>query len=150
MKNDDTNDCRVTSWCVMTSNAYVFNYCIIRRNNLLSGIFSYMIFWLSHLRNKKIKKVYQPERLLILWYFKLFLSHFLIGRGKKKEYKKLLPWIAGIFLIKGAILPIAIGKLKLLVGKALLITVMALMLISIISLKKISSGGHSSKPQVSK
>lgn len=61
------------------------------------------------------------------------------GRGKKKKGSHLiLPLILG-----GTLIPLALGALALLAGKALIVSKLALVLAAIIGLKKLLSGGHS-------
>ncbi|VEN54173.1 unnamed protein product [Callosobruchus maculatus] len=70
------------------------------------------------------------------------------GRGKKKKMSGylLLPLILG-----GTMIPLALGALALLAGKALIVSKLALVLAGIIGLKKLlsgSSGGHESGHEV--
>lgn len=61
------------------------------------------------------------------------------GRGKKKKMGGflLLPLVLG-----GTLIPLALGALALLAGKALIVSKLALVLAGIIGLKKLLSGGH--------
>ncbi|XP_013185070.1 uncharacterized protein LOC106130713 [Amyelois transitella] len=62
------------------------------------------------------------------------------GRGKKKKAAKMLgPLIAALALKMMALLPLAIGAIALIAGKALLIGKLALVLSAIIGLKKLLS-----------
>lgn len=65
------------------------------------------------------------------------------GRGKKKKSSGLLllPLILG-----GTLVPLALGALALLAGKALIVSKLALVLAAIIGIKKLlsGSGGHDS------
>ncbi|CAG4964238.1 unnamed protein product [Parnassius apollo] len=62
------------------------------------------------------------------------------GRGKKKKASKILgPLIAAVMLKMMAILPLAIGAIALIAGKALLIGKLALVLSAVIGLKKLLS-----------
>jgi len=62
------------------------------------------------------------------------------GRGKKKKMGGLLllPLVLG-----GTLIPLALGALALLAGKALIVSKLALVLAAIIGLKKLLGGGHS-------
>lgn len=60
------------------------------------------------------------------------------GRKKKKNMSGLL---AIPLLIGGTLVPLALGALALLAGKALIVSKLALVLASIIGLKKLVSGG---------
>lgn len=65
---------------------------------------------------------------------------FLItGRRKKNKMSGLL---AIPMLIGGTLVPLALGALALLAGKALIVSKLALVLASIIGLKKLVSSGH--------
>lgn len=62
------------------------------------------------------------------------------SRGKKKKASKILgPLIAAVVLKMAALLPLAIGAIALIAGKALLIGKLALVLSAIIGLKKLLS-----------
>ncbi|CAB3257628.1 unnamed protein product [Arctia plantaginis] len=62
------------------------------------------------------------------------------GRGKKKKAAKILgPLIAAVALKMMALMPLAIGAIALIAGKALLIGKLALVLSAIIGLKKLLS-----------
>ncbi|KAK2579925.1 hypothetical protein KPH14_007605 [Odynerus spinipes] len=61
------------------------------------------------------------------------------GRRKKNKMGGLL---AIPLLIGGTLVPLALGALALLAGKALIVSKLALVLASIIGLKKLVSGGH--------
>ncbi|XP_011163934.1 uncharacterized protein LOC105198792 [Solenopsis invicta] len=61
------------------------------------------------------------------------------GRKKKNKMGGLL---AIPLLIGGTLVPLALGALALLAGKALIVSKLALVLASIIGLKKLVSGGH--------
>ena len=60
------------------------------------------------------------------------------GRKKKKNMSGML---AIPLLIGGTLVPLALGALALLAGKALIVSKLALVLASIIGLKKLVSGG---------
>lgn len=63
------------------------------------------------------------------------------GRGKKKKAAKILgPLMAALALKAAAILPLILGAIALIAGKALLIGKLALVLSAIIGLKKLLSG----------
>lgn len=65
------------------------------------------------------------------------------GRGKKnKGMGQAL--MAGILMVKGTLLPIAMGTLAMMAGKALMTGLLSLMLSAIIGLKALTSGGHKS------
>ncbi|XP_068625688.1 uncharacterized protein Osi7 [Battus philenor] len=62
------------------------------------------------------------------------------GRGKKKKAAKILgPLLAAVMLKMMALLPLAIGAIALIAGKALLIGKLALVLSAVIGLKKLLS-----------
>ncbi|XP_045780334.1 uncharacterized protein LOC123877561 [Maniola jurtina] len=62
------------------------------------------------------------------------------GRGKKKKAAKIIgPLIAALMLKKLALIPLALGAIALIAGKALLIGKLALVLSAIIGLKKLLS-----------
>ncbi|CAH2234560.1 jg18226 [Pararge aegeria aegeria] len=62
------------------------------------------------------------------------------GRGKKKKAQKILgPLLAAVMLKMMALMPLAIGAIALIAGKALLIGKLALVLSAIIGLKKLLS-----------
>lgn len=65
-------------------------------------------------------------------------SSIISGRKKKKNMSGLL---AIPLLIGGTLVPLALGALALLAGKALIVSKLALVLASIIGLKKLVSGG---------
>lgn len=54
---------------------------------------------------------------------------------KKKQKKYLLEIVMAGMLIKSALLPLAVGFLKLLTGKALILTMMALGLVSVLTFR---------------
>ncbi|CRK92113.1 CLUMA_CG005668, isoform A [Clunio marinus] len=65
------------------------------------------------------------------------------GRGKKKKAAKILgPLLAMVALKAAALLPLLLGAIALIAGKALLIGKIALVLSAIIGLKKLLSGGQ--------
>lgn len=61
------------------------------------------------------------------------------GRGKKKKAKLLGPLILAVALKAAALLPLALGAIALIAGKALLIGKIALVLSAVIGLKKLLS-----------
>lgn len=67
------------------------------------------------------------------------IALFFSGRKKKNKMGGLL---AIPLLIGGTLVPLALGALALLAGKALIVSKLALVLASIIGLKKLVSGGH--------
>lgn len=65
------------------------------------------------------------------------------GRGKKKKAAKLLgPLMAALAMKAAALIPLALGAIALLAGKALIVGKIALVLSAILGLKKLLSGGH--------
>lgn len=65
------------------------------------------------------------------------------GRGKKKKAQKLLgPLMAALAMKAAALIPLALGAIALLAGKALIVGKIALVLSAILGLKKLLSGGH--------
>lgn len=68
------------------------------------------------------------------------------ARGKKKKAAKLLGPLLGLLALKAAaLLPLLLGAIALIAGKALLIGKLALVLSAIIGLKKLLSGGGQEK-----
>lgn len=64
------------------------------------------------------------------------------GRGKKKKAQKLLgPLMAALAMKAAALIPLALGAIALLAGKALIVGKIALVLSAILGLKKLLSGG---------
>nr|XP_012228120.1 PREDICTED: uncharacterized protein LOC105675499 [Linepithema humile] len=68
------------------------------------------------------------------------LQRGFVEEGRKK--KKMSGLLAIPLLIGGTLVPLALGALALLAGKALIVSKLALVLASIIGLKKLVSGGH--------
>lgn len=63
------------------------------------------------------------------------------GRGKKKKAQKLLgPLMAALAMKAAALVPLALGAIALLAGKALIVGKIALVLSAILGLKKLLSG----------
>ncbi|XP_014475665.1 PREDICTED: uncharacterized protein LOC106744987 [Dinoponera quadriceps] len=69
------------------------------------------------------------------------LQRSLTEEGRKKK-NKMGGLLAIPLLIGGTLVPLALGALALLAGKALIVSKLALVLASIIGLKKLVSGGH--------
>ncbi|XP_025417323.1 uncharacterized protein LOC112688374 [Sipha flava] len=68
------------------------------------------------------------------------LKHTLIeARGKKDKYAG--PLLMGAMMVAGTLLPIKLGALAMMSGKALMTSMLALMLSAILALKKLASGG---------
>ncbi|KAG6795104.1 hypothetical protein HZU73_09554 [Apis mellifera caucasica] len=67
------------------------------------------------------------------------------ARRKKKHKlnKYVIPLIVGFMLIKSILLPIALKTLAILSGKAVVLSLMSLILAAIVGLKKVAQGGHS-------
>ncbi|KOX80176.1 hypothetical protein WN51_08353 [Melipona quadrifasciata] len=86
-----------------------------------------MKFFQSHTLKLKLSNVEELQRSLVEE-----------GRKKKKNMGGLL---AIPLLIGGTLVPLALGALALLAGKALIVSKLALVLASIIGLKKLVSGG---------
>jgi len=63
------------------------------------------------------------------------------ARGKKDKYTG--PLLMGAMMVAGTLLPIKLGALAMMSGKALVVSLMALMLSAILALKKLASGGGS-------
>lgn len=61
------------------------------------------------------------------------------ARGKKDKYAG--PLLMGAMMVAGTLLPIKLGALALMSGKALMTSMLALMLSAILALKKLASGG---------
>ncbi|XP_050436281.1 uncharacterized protein LOC126843028 [Adelges cooleyi] len=61
------------------------------------------------------------------------------ARGKKDKYAG--PLLMGAMMVAGTLLPIKLGALAMMSGKALMTSVIALMLAAILALKKLASGG---------
>lgn len=64
------------------------------------------------------------------------------ARGKKDKYAG--PLLMGAMMVAGTLLPIKLGALAMMSGKALMTSMLALMLSAILALKKLASGGGSS------
>jgi len=63
------------------------------------------------------------------------------ARGKKDKYAG--PLLMGAMMVAGTLLPIKLGALAMMSGKALMTSMLALMLSAILALKKLASGGGS-------
>ncbi|XP_012287508.1 uncharacterized protein LOC105703591 [Orussus abietinus] len=99
-----------------------------RENALNSMIFDKIVsFFQSHTLKLKLPNVEELQRSLTEE-----------GRKKKKNMGGL---IAIPLLIGGTLVPLALGALALLAGKALIVSKLALVLAAIIGLKKLVSGG---------
>jgi hypothetical protein len=61
------------------------------------------------------------------------------ARGKKDKYAG--PLLMGAMMVAGTLLPIKLGALAMMSGKALMTSMLALMLSAILALKKLASGG---------
>lgn len=75
---------------------------------------------------------------------KLITNRFLgavSARGKKDKYAG--PLLMGAMMVAGTLLPIKLGALAMMSGKALMTSMLALMLSAILALKKLASGGGS-------
>lgn len=64
---------------------------------------------------------------------------FFPARGKKDKYAG--PLLMGAMMVAGTLLPIKLGALAMMSGKALMTSMLALMLSAILALKKLASGG---------
>lgn len=64
---------------------------------------------------------------------------FVSARGKKDKYAG--PLLMGAMMVAGTLLPIKLGALAMMSGKALMTSMLALMLSAILALKKLASGG---------
>lgn len=62
-----------------------------------------------------------------------------LARGKKDKYAG--PLLMGAMMVAGTLLPIKLGALAMMSGKALMTSMLALMLSAILALKKLASGG---------
>lgn len=67
---------------------------------------------------------------------------FVTARRKKKHKlnKYVIPLIVGFMLIKSILLPIALKTLAILSGKAVVLSLMSLILAAIVGLKKVAQG----------
>ncbi|XP_046590319.1 uncharacterized protein LOC124293462 [Neodiprion lecontei] len=84
-------------------------------------------------------------------FFELFLpeNNFVEGRKKKAKLSKyVLPLVVGFLLIKSILLPIALKTLAVLSGKAVILSLMSLILASIVGLKKVAQGSGSANYEV--
>lgn len=83
--------------------------------------------------------------------FDQILSFLLIAERKKKFKlnKYVLPLIVGFVLIKSILLPIALKALAVLSGKAVVLSLMSLILAAIVGLKKVAQkeGAHKHRRQ---
>ncbi|XP_020707899.2 uncharacterized protein LOC110116986 [Athalia rosae] len=71
------------------------------------------------------------------------------ARKKKKKYNKyVLPLLVGFLLIKSILLPIALKSLAVLSGKAVILSLMSLILAAIVGLKKVAQGSSASNYDV--
>ncbi|XP_025198195.1 uncharacterized protein LOC112596648 [Melanaphis sacchari] len=68
-------------------------------------------------------------------------STLIEARGKKDKYAG--PLLMGAMMVAGTLLPIKLGALAMMSGKALMTSMLALMLSAILALKKLASGGSS-------
>ncbi|CAG5078172.1 Protein of unknown function [Cotesia congregata] len=72
-------------------------------------------------------------------------GRYLCKKKKKKKWKKhtkyLIPLIVGWLLIKSILLPIALKALALLSGKAVVLSLMSLILAAIMGLRRLAQGG---------
>uniref|UniRef100_A0A2S2PRD3 Uncharacterized protein n=1 Tax=Schizaphis graminum TaxID=13262 RepID=A0A2S2PRD3_SCHGA len=66
-------------------------------------------------------------------------STLIEARGKKDKYAG--PLLMGAMMVAGTLLPIKLGALAMMSGKALMTSMLALMLSAILALKKLASGG---------
>ncbi|XP_031847475.2 protein Osi13 [Nomia melanderi] len=74
------------------------------------------------------------------------VPRFSIEARKKKKLKLnryLIPLIVGFMLIKSILLPIALKTLAILSGKAVVLSLMSLILAAIVGLKKVAQSSHS-------
>lgn len=83
---------------------------------------------------------------------RLLLTIFLdVAARKKKKYKLnkyVVPLIVGFLLIKSILLPIALKALAVLSGKAVVLSLMSLILAAIVGLKKVAQSSSSSSYDV--
>ncbi|XP_012522909.1 uncharacterized protein LOC105828892 [Monomorium pharaonis] len=89
----------------------------------------------------KIAKFFQSHTLKLKLPNVEELQRSLTEEGRKKK-NKMSGLLAIPLLIGGTLVPLALGALALLAGKALIVSKLALVLASIIGLKKLVSGGH--------
>ncbi|XP_057340913.1 uncharacterized protein LOC130677987 [Microplitis mediator] len=72
-------------------------------------------------------------------------GRYLCKKKKKKKWKKhskyIIPLIVGWLLIKSILLPIALKALALLSGKAVVLSLMSLILAAIMGLRRLAQGG---------
>ncbi|XP_076240680.1 uncharacterized protein LOC143183126 [Calliopsis andreniformis] len=87
----------------------------------------------------KVMKFFQSHTLKLKLPNVEELQRSLVEEGRKK--KKMGGLLAIPLLIGGTLVPLALGALALLAGKALIVSKLALVLASIIGLKKLVSGG---------
>lgn len=73
---------------------------------------------------------------------------FSARKKKTKHNKYILPVVVGFLLIKSILLPIALKSLALLSGKAVVLSLMSLILAAIVGLKKVAQGSHGSNYEV--
>ncbi|XP_053976600.1 uncharacterized protein LOC128889210 [Hylaeus anthracinus] len=94
---------------------------------------------LNNMIYDKIVKFFQSHTLKLKLPNVEELQRSLVEEGRKK--KKNMGLLAIPLLIGGTLVPLALGALALLAGKALIVSKLALVLASIIGLKKLVSGG---------
>lgn len=93
--------------------------------------FFYFFFTIGEIRN------------LIIIYKYIVQSVAARRKKKHKLNKYVIPLIVGFMLIKSILLPIALKTLAILSGKAVVLSLMSLILAAIVGLKKVAQGGHS-------
>lgn len=82
--------------------------------------------------------MYFSHYIFLFYSLNIFLS---VAEGKAKKFKLnkyILPLIVGLILIKSILLPIALKTLAVLSGKAVILSLMSLILAAIVGLKKVA------------
>lgn len=112
---------------------FKFNYSISKTNAFETTCFAIFLFFFT---------IGEIRNLIII--YKYIVQSVAARRKKKHKLNKyVIPLIVGFMLIKSILLPIALKTLAILSGKAVVLSLMSLILAAIVGLKKVAQGGHS-------